>query len=534
MSSTNEEILHYQRKILKYGSDSKVMLHCLNKLTKLPIGVEHLQATGIGRTINGMRKADGAVGEEARSLVSKWKEIVAAEDKSDSDHQEEESSHHQSEASNDNINTSPGQHRKDKDVKKKESHKEKSKDDPFPATKSKSSSSKEKSPEKHASKSSKLSEKKRDSKEGESSKSSSRSSRKRHLSQEDFNSNAEDEDDEDGPTQSFADALGSIKTISKKKKSKDKEKHGSERKKSSFLSPPIPESSIVSKPFLAPPKSLDIRPMDFEISPHYKPLPLKYIADPFPSLKDKAKSSEEALTNALSFSQKGNRTKVFSGNRSSGLAYVPTLFDCCIRVLQQNIDALEFTGGVPYNLIKPVLERATSQQLYLLEHHNAYLLNDTDALWKVLCQKEYKKAVREEMETWRDLYVRCHEEREARLKSLTSSHKQSMAKATPQRTTKLAYVESVAKAPRGKLGPIKQGASAVMASMTNAKSGARPFEASTNHAANGSNAVAEVVKMAQPSAPRSSSSSSSSAAKKPKVAPLMQKTLKALKNRYRR
>lgn len=44
---------------------------------------------------------------------------------------------------------------------------------------------------------------------------------------------------------------------------------------------------------------------------------------------------------------------------------------------------------------------------------------------------------------------RCHEEREARLKSLTSSHKQSMAKATPQRTTKLAYVESVAKAPRG-------------------------------------------------------------------------------------
>ena len=56
---------------------------------------------------------------------------------------------------------------------------------------------------------------------------------------------------------------------------------------------------------------------------------------------------------------------------------------------------------------------------------------------------------------------------------------------------------------------VKQGASAVMASMTNAKSGARPFEASSNHSANGSNAVAEVVKMGGMSAPRSSSSSSS-------------------------
>lgn len=526
--------MHYQRKILKYGSDSKVMLHCLNKLTKLPIGVEHLQATGIGRTINGMRKAEGAVGEEARSLVSKWKEIVAAEDKSDSDHQEEESSHHNLEATSDNLNMSPNQHKKDKDVKKKESHKDKSKDDPIPSLKSKSSSSKEKSPEKHTSKSNKVSEKHRDSKEGESSKSSSRSSRKRHHSQEDSNSNADDEDGDETPTQSFADALGSIKTISKKKKSKDKEKRNSERKNSSFLPPPIPESSIVSKPILAPPKSLDIRPTDFEISPHYKPLPLKFVADPLPSLKDRARSSEEALTSALSFSQKGNRTKVFSGNRSSGLAYVPSLFDCCIRVLQQNIDALEYTGGVPYELIRPVLERANSQQLFSLEDHNAYLLEDTDELWKVLCQKEYRKAVREEMETWRDLYVRCHEEREARLKSLTSNHKQSMAKATPQRTTKLAFVESLAKAPRGKLGPVKPGSSAVLASMTNAKSGARPFEASANHAANGSTSVAEVVKMTQSSAPRSSSSSSSSAAKKPKVAPLMQKTLKALKNRYRR
>lgn len=43
---------------------------------------------------------------------------------------------------------------------------------------------------------------------------------------------------------------------------------------------------------------------------------------------------------------------------------------------------------------------------------------------------------------------RCHEEREARLKSLTANIQRSMAKATPVRTTKLAYVESVAKPSR--------------------------------------------------------------------------------------
>ena len=48
------------------------------------------QETGIGRTINGMRKTEGQVGEEARSLVNKWKEMVAAEDKSDSENEQEE------------------------------------------------------------------------------------------------------------------------------------------------------------------------------------------------------------------------------------------------------------------------------------------------------------------------------------------------------------------------------------------------------------------------------------------------------------
>lgn len=67
--------------------------------------------------------------------------------------------------------------------------------------------------------------------------------------------------------------------------------------------------------------------------------------------------------------------------------------------------ALEYTGGVPYDLLRPVLERASAQQLYSLEHFNPYLLDDTDELWRILCQKECRKGSREEMESWRDMYL---------------------------------------------------------------------------------------------------------------------------------
>nr|CAG4648181.1 EOG090X0BTZ [Moina brachiata]SVE93216.1 EOG090X0BTZ [Moina brachiata] len=537
MSSINDDILHYQRKIEKYSTDTKVLMHCLNKLTRLPIGVQHLQATGIGRTINGMRKSEGSVGEEARALVSKWKEMVAAEDKSDSDGPAEEESH-QEEVNSDQDNDKEAQNLDVKTKLKPKDSQRESKEETPSSSKSKSSSSKSKSSEK-SSKSSKNSDKRKESKnkEGGSSSSSSKS-RKRHHSEDDSPSHIDD--DIETPTMSFEDALGSIESSSKKKKSKDKEKdkHKSDKKKSLPASsnsfPSSSSTSFLPEPSLPPPKRIEISPLDFGTSPDYKPQPrtMSYTGE---AAISRHSTSEEALSVAMA--QKGSRTKVFSGNRSSGLAYAPTLFDACIRVLQQNIDALEFTGGVPYELLRPVLERASARQLFELENHNPYLLEDTDELWKVLCQKKFRTAVREEMETWRDLYLRCHEELEARLKNLTNNHKQSIAKAIPVRTTKLAYVECVAKAPRGvsKSGQIKHGASAVLASMTNAKATGRPFEASMNHPSNGNSTVAEVVKMAPPSTSRSSSSSSNApSAKKPKVAPLMQKTLKLMKNRFRR
>lgn len=57
------------------------MLHCIERLLKLPVTVQHLQDTGVGRTVNALRKADGEVAAAARSLVAKWKLMVAEEER---------------------------------------------------------------------------------------------------------------------------------------------------------------------------------------------------------------------------------------------------------------------------------------------------------------------------------------------------------------------------------------------------------------------------------------------------------------------
>lgn len=67
--------------------------------------------------------------------------------------------------------------------------------------------------------------------------------------------------------------------------------------------------------------------------------------------------------------------------------------------------ALDFTGGVPYDILKPVLERATAQQLFRLEYHNPYLIEDTGKLWEFHCNREFRSKQRQENETFREMYL---------------------------------------------------------------------------------------------------------------------------------
>lgn len=53
------------------------------------------------------------------------------------------------------------------------------------------------------------------------------------------------------------------------------------------------------------------------------------------------------------------------------------------------------------------------------------------------------------METWREMWIRCFDERERKLKNLTQKLGQKfVSKAEPKRTTKLAFVNTACKVPK--------------------------------------------------------------------------------------
>lgn len=75
-------------------------------------------------------------------------------------------------------------------------------------------------------------------------------------------------------------------------------------------------------------------------------------------------------------------------------------------------------------------------------------MEDSDELWAKHCKRECRGVQRQEMESWRDMYLRCRDERDAKLKALTVNIKQSIDKSLPVRQTKLAYVDNYVKPPR--------------------------------------------------------------------------------------
>ncbi|KAL6427537.1 hypothetical protein ACFW04_008787 [Cataglyphis niger] len=703
--SVVDKIRHYQRNLEKCGDNEARILHCISKLYNLPVTVQHLQETGVGRTVNSFRKYDGSVGDASKALVYKWKRMVADEDSSDgededetcvpdvhesyTDNQEspkleeigennslsdqasnskhvykenksESSSKHNTMYSSKSKSeekheksTHSSKHRSQSERKSKESKTTKSslKEEAHSSTnhyhssndnskkmsdkvteinednnrkrkvdnsnssikeskkrklsnskiddekselsiseknhshskssgieieeKSRSSSNKLKSDEssskakdnsekqKHKTKehtSHNKYDKKKDSshhssKETSKSKVSS-SSNKDHVKNKDRDKKKEHKEDKNKHEKkketkirlmqeikgdegidcnsgaSFAEALGmcTMPQPSKKRHNNSPNVISTKSIKTEPLSPPInnkntlksePEYGESSNPLslLAPnvklePLSVDLSSTLPEISPNYKPLP--YI-NPI-QRKEDIKSVDNIIY------VKNQRTKVYSGNKV-GYTSVPTLYEMCIRVLIENIDALEFTGGVPYDILKPILERATPDQLFMLEHHNPYLIEDTDILWQYHCNREFRSNDRQEMESWREMYMRCLDEREAKLKTLTANIKQSIDKSVPVRSTKLAYVDShIVKPPRNIL---KKQAKYGTANATPATI------SSVKKKLVGGGAINNATNIAVPPPPMSRFKASTSSVKKTK-APLMAKALQLIKGRYKR
>ncbi|XP_044735310.1 transcription elongation factor B polypeptide 3-like [Chrysoperla carnea] len=655
--SVVDVIKHYQRSIEKYTNDEKRILYCIGKLEKLPIKVNDLQDTGVGRTINSLRKYEGAVGHAARTLVAKWKEMVAAE----SSHSEAEAEpepepepdvdsdvdqividEHGYDNDNDDYNNDnndeyvPTTNNYQQEQHKKQKHNDNDNDNEYKPTsiiKDDHEHHKSDKSKHHRSSSSKHNDNDNDESDNKKKSSSSSSSSKRktttkldrhdnsnsHTNDEhkhnkhkkkshkndkdkdkehkilnnmndnelsdndnDLNQMINDNDsdhynDNDGINftsgKSFADALGghddmlTVLTSSPTKKKikllnngttsttstsntschspklKSSTSSKSHQNKSSKNDNNNKTTTTTTPDLLSPNIKLPSLNLDITlppITPNYQPLPTTQQQQVLPLNKHNNMNNSTIDLSFVITSQK-NRTKVYSGNKNTTLfTQVPTLYELCIRILQDNIDALAYTGGVPYMILLPILERCTPDQLFVLEHYNAYLLEDTDPLWEQHCKTHFKAQMckREEFESWRDAYQRFMIERDHKLKLLTQNIKQSIhEKLQPIRQTKLAYVDTnFIKPPRSIAR--KQAKYGTASSTGNTNFNAKPFvtPASRVAAVNSSTSSSSSTALINNRSTSASGASSSMSSSKPKKAPLMQKTLALIKstNRYRR
>ncbi|XP_023687748.2 elongin-A [Paramormyrops kingsleyae] len=284
------------------------------------------------------------------------------------------------------------------------------------------------------------------------------------------------------------------------------------------------------------------------IQPNYRPLPSIEVTPLSPQRRKVPVSCDEE---DAGFTGRRLNTKmsVYSGAKTTFLPKMISLYEQCIRVLQNNIDSIDEVGGVPYEILEPVLERCTPEQLYRIEQCNQCFMEETDELWMRHCQRDFKHGSPQEYESWREMYLRLHDEREERLRMLTQNISSAHANRPKGRQVKMAFVNSVAKPPRDvrrrqeKFGTTSGGGAS----------------GSGNSAAVGMSAPAQMrtatlcssqpgdsggpAEISLPPPPRfstgghSSSGSAHSARDKPqvkKIAPMMAKTIKAFKNRFSR
>lgn len=222
-----------------------------------------------------------------------------------------------------------------------------------------------------------------------------------------------------------------------------------------------------------------------------------------------------------------NKMQVYSGSKMAFLPSMMTLYQQCIRALQNNIDSLYEIGGVPFEILEPVLERCTAEQLLRIEECNPVYIGVTDHLWEKHCQKEFRNNRLEEYESWREMYLRLFEERERKLQQLTKSIVSAHSGKPKGRQVKMAFIHSAAKPPRnvriqqeihGTAGPVTTPHPADRAGSV------KPGE---NRVRSG---------FIEPSKPCSTSNSSQSQdpRKIKRVAPMMAKSLKAFRKQLSR
>ncbi len=327
-SSATEAVEHYKRKLLRHLDDADVVLYCLKKLDTTAVTIEILQDTGVGKTVNTLKKKSDypAIGEAARKLVNKWKEMVEREVNDDSeqngDHDEVES---------------PGLNHDDEDEKP-------------PKLKAVS-------PSRHKKRKKEKKEKSRDRDRGHDKSKSSKGSSSQNN--HDF----------------FAAALNAAGDSRPPSKHHHKSSSSKHSNSNSFSNGHTEEPSSSAANIVIP----------SDVNPNYRPTPSfkrsdSHIHRAANGIASKM-TDDEALSAMMAFSKSGRgRTSVYSGRKTSAFSKdekFPSLKDLCIVVLQDNVDLIDECGDADYTMMKPVLQRARPDDLMRIENCNPKFMEDT-------------------------------------------------------------------------------------------------------------------------------------------------------------
>ncbi|CAJ0574928.1 unnamed protein product, partial [Mesorhabditis spiculigera] len=148
-----------------------------------------------------------------------------------------------------------------------------------------------------------------------------------------------------------------------------------------------------------------------------RPLPeLDILYKPLPAIKPKKavqvlSAEEEQLKHGVLKYKSTDRHRVFAGTRKTVTTKVEPLFKLCLNFIGNNIDNLEDTGDIPFDILQPVLERCTPTQLHYIESRNPSLEEDGDCLWEKHMKRRFPNEEPEDYETWKHAYFRIEREK---------------------------------------------------------------------------------------------------------------------------
>ncbi|KAG8444920.1 hypothetical protein GDO86_009902 [Hymenochirus boettgeri] len=494
---------------LCHSQDAYKISKTLRRLQELNISLDVLVETGIGKTVNGFRKHP-EMGEVAKSIVNQWKKLVPEgkdhdlkpKVKHDKDAAKGKSSHSVSRKSTvcqEKALDSAAKKTKNQEIGntfdgiicKKEQPKEKrcernngNKEHNVVNSKLNSQSNSNSEKDRHEKSNSSLSNSKKTSLKRKHDKNSQPSKDENLKAQYQGSKtiNTHSDDEYDVPTMSFESYLNYDQVSIKRKKRSCLTNEPSRKIQmckqycnlelcKNEKAPAIPKSNNIyanmeeNESRIKEGKTVSLS--DLLNVPLPKFLPEYSILPSPPQTTDSKVKLLESLneqkceSSGFTGRRLNSKMLVYSGSKIIYLPKMLTLYEQCIRILQNNIDAIQEVGGVPYEILKPVLERCTPIQLIRIEEFNP----DSGDLWEKHCAKDFKSHKLLEYETWRELYLRVLSEREEKLKLITQNISSAHSGKQQGRQVKLAFINSTAKPPRnirrrqeinGTAGPIVQ------------------------------------------------------------------------------